>query len=247
MSRIPRRFQWSDEACFHLMNRGHNREAVFLDDDDRNAFLGLVTRYQRRYGFCLYHYCLITNHFHLLLQLLDPRQVSGLMAGLLRAYGHHCHRRHGFVGHRWQGRFKSPAVQRREYLLSCGRYIERNPVEAGIVTEPWDYAWSSARANALGETDERVAENKELFELGTSPAERQTRWRAFLLGQDPNEDAVRRAKWAVGDDAFRRQVLMQHGRPAPRGRGRPPKSARGSGAISSEVFSVEKKAGQVRY
>lgn len=101
MGRMPRRNEWAEEACYHLMNRGHNREAIFLDDEDRHAFLGLVDRYRKRFGFRLYHHCVMTNHFHLLLQLDDPKQLSALMAGLLRAYVHHCQRRHGFVGHRW--------------------------------------------------------------------------------------------------------------------------------------------------
>ena len=234
MSRLPRRWQWAAEACYHLMDRGHNREPVFLDDEDRRAFLGLVERYRRRVGFRLYHYCLMKNHFHLLLQLEDPRHVSPLMAGLLRAYVHHCHRRHGFVGHRFQGRFKSPAVQRRAYLLSCGRYIERNPLEAGMVAEPWQYLWSSARAYALGEADPLLAENPEYLALAEAPARRQQLWREFLLADDPREEVVRRGDWAIGDDHFRRRVLVAQGRPAPRRRGRPRKAGAESPAISPE-------------
>jgi putative transposase len=63
MPRVPRSLQWSEEACFHLMNRGHNREAVFIDVEDRRAFLDLVGRYRDRFGFRLLHYCLLTNHF----------------------------------------------------------------------------------------------------------------------------------------------------------------------------------------
>ncbi len=84
MSRIPRRCQWASEACFHLMNRGHNREAIFADDEDRHAFLGLLGRYERRFRLRLYHYCLMTNHFPVLVQLEDPAQVSPLMAGCRR-------------------------------------------------------------------------------------------------------------------------------------------------------------------
>ena len=73
---------------------------------------------------------LVSNHFHLLVQCDDPAELSPCMAGLLRAYVHYHHRRYGFVGHLWQGRFKSPAVAVEEYFLSCARYIERNPVEA---------------------------------------------------------------------------------------------------------------------
>ena len=94
------------------MDRSHNRSVVFHDDEDRQQCLTLLGRYQQRFRFRLYHYCLMANHFHLLVQLQDPRHLSPLMAGLLRAYVHHCHRRHGFVGHLWQGRFKSPAIQR---------------------------------------------------------------------------------------------------------------------------------------
>jgi putative transposase len=103
------------------MNRGHNREAVFIDDEDRRAFLDLVARYRDRFGFQLLHYCLMNNHFHLLVKLHEPPEVSALMAALIRAYVHYFNRRHGFLDQLWQGRFKSPAIQCRDYLLSCGR------------------------------------------------------------------------------------------------------------------------------
>src|SRR5207237_185291 len=160
---------------------------------------------------------------HLLLQLADPRQVSALMAGLLRAFVHHCHRRHGFVGHRWQGRFKSPAVQCREYLLSFGRYIERNPVAPGPWAGPWAYRWSSARGYGLGETDPLLAANAEYINLSQDGARRQQLWREFLLGEDPREEEVRREDWALGDQAFRLRAMVQMGRAMPRRRGRPPK------------------------
>jgi putative transposase len=205
------------------MNRGHDRQPIFADDEDRRAFLDLVGRYRDQFGFQLYHYCLLTNHFHLLVQLQDPGHVSSLMAGLLRAYVHHCHRRHGFVGHRFQGRFKSPAVQCEGYLLSCGRYIERNPLEAGLVTTPWEYRWSSARWYALGKPDALVAENPYYQELSPVAERRQQLWQEFLLGEDAREETVRRGDWAVGDDSFRRRALQELGRPAPRRRGRPSK------------------------
>jgi putative transposase len=222
------------------MDRGHNREAVFADDEDRYAFLNLVQRYQKKFGFRLYHYCLMTNHFHLLVQLPDPRQMSALMAGLLRAFVHHCHRRHAFVGHRWQGRFKSPAVQCREYLLSCGRYIERNPVEAGLLTEPWAYRWSSARAYALGVTDPLLAENAEYLDLSQEPDRRQELWREFLLGPDPRQEALRAGDWAIGDDDFRLRAHLQQGRPGPRRRGRPRKHAAAElGPICTQADSTK--------
>jgi putative transposase len=136
----------------------------------------------------------MTNHFHVLVQRENPAQLSPLMAGLLRAYVHHCHRRHGFVGHRWQGRFKSPAIQCSEYRLSCGRSIERNPVEVGLEALPWAYPWSSAAAYALGRPNLLLAENAEYLVLATSPAQRQETWQRFLLADDGREAMVRRAR-----------------------------------------------------
>jgi len=212
------------DAAYHVMSRGHNREAVFADADDTRFFLTLLDRYRQRFGFRLYHYCLMTNHFHLLLQLDNPRRLSALMAGLLLAYTLYCNRRHGFVGHLWQGRFKSPLIQRESYWLSCGRYIERNPLEAGMVAEPWAYPWSSCRSYALGELDPLLTEDPCYMELSPDASRRQELWREFLLGEDDREEAVKQGDWAVGDDGFRERMAQALGRPQPRRRGWPRKA-----------------------
>ena len=107
-------------------------------------------RHQGRFGIRLYHYCLMTNHFHALVQLDRLADPSKCFLGISRPYVHHSNRRHGFVGHPRQGRFKSPAIQCVGYLLSRGRDIERDPPEAGMATEPWQYAWSSCRRTPPG-------------------------------------------------------------------------------------------------
>ena len=101
MARTPRKLQESPSACYHVMNRGHNREAVFADVEDRRYFLDLLGRYRRDFGYKLYHYCLMTNHFHLLARMESGKALSRVLAGLLRAYVHHFNHRHGFVGHLW--------------------------------------------------------------------------------------------------------------------------------------------------
>jgi putative transposase len=221
MPRTPRWLQLADQAAYHIMSRGHNREAIFADPEDCRHFLHLLDRYRKRFAFRLFHYCLMSNHFHLLLQLDNPRQLSSLMAGLLLAYVRHFNRRHGFVGHLWQGRFKSPLVQRDSYWLSCGRYIERNPVEAGLVALPWDSALSSCRFYALGETDPLLTPDPCYLELSPEAERRQALWREFLLGEDVREEAVRRGGWVLGDEAFRLSMARVLGRPLPRRRGRP--------------------------
>ncbi len=225
MTRVARRQQWTEAACYHVMNRGHNRETIFSDDEDRRQFLGLLARYQERFDWRLYHYCLMSNHFHLLLQLADPAQLSSVVAGLLRSYVHYYNRRHGFVGHHWQGRFKSPAIEAERYLLSCGRYIERNPLEAGMVQAPWEYPWSSCRAYAWGEPNALLARNSWYDDLGQEPQIRQCRWREFLEGEDPSEPVIRRADWVVGAAAFRGDSQDQRSRAMPRGKGRPSRTA----------------------
>ena len=119
MPRRPRRLPWTEEACYHLLDRGHNRETRFREDHDRLAFVGLVRRYQQRFGFRLYHGCLLSNHFHLLVQRSDPQHLSPLMAGLPRAYVHSFHRRYGFWGHLFQGRSQILANQCERHPLSC--------------------------------------------------------------------------------------------------------------------------------
>ena len=85
MPRLPRQYQWTEAACYHLINRGHNREILFADDADRSCFLTLLAQYRRRFSLRIYHFCLMPNHFHVLAQIANCRHLSALMAGLLRS------------------------------------------------------------------------------------------------------------------------------------------------------------------
>ena len=89
MPRQPRACLWTPAACYHVLNRGHAREAIFHDDTDRQYFLTLLARYRQRFQLALFHYCLMDHHFHLVVQLPDARRLSALLAGLLVAYWHH--------------------------------------------------------------------------------------------------------------------------------------------------------------
>ena len=105
-------------------------------------------------------------------------------------------------------------------MLSCGRYSERNPLEVGLVTEPWQWRWSSCRAYALGEPDPLLAAHPWYDGLASTAARRQGLWRSFLMGEDAKEEVVRREDWIIGSESFRR-LQRQRARPAPRRRGRP--------------------------
>ena len=143
------------------------------------------------------------------------------MAGLQRKYTalHHRRRRErgeDACGYLWQGRFKSPLVERDSHLFSCGRYVERNPVRAGLVEVPWDYPWSSARACGLGLDDglTEVESNGGYLSLSSNPEERQAGWRMFLCNSDAVDDepVFRNGRVAVGSARFLSRITIRRGR-----------------------------------
>jgi putative transposase len=213
------------------------REVVFRAEEDYAYFLHLLERYRARFALRLYHYCLMSNHFHLLVDCANPSDLSAWMAGLLRSYVHYFNRRYAFVGHLWQGRFKSPTVEVESYFLSCARYIERNPLTAGLVTEPWAYRWSSCSAYALGVEQALLSYNVWYQDLAPDATRRQQRWREFLLGDDPQEDAIRRVDWVEGSEAYRRRMQRAEARPARR-RGRPRKPPPGQEGYFPEFYEA---------
>src|SRR5262245_56622646 len=140
----------ADGLIYHAINRGNNRNAVFADDGDFRALLRAQGQTQLRYPFRLYAYCLLSNHFHLLLQPLPGQSISRILQSLTVAHTWRYHRRHGSVGHVWQGRFKSPVIEEDEHFLVVMRYIGANPLRARMVGDLADYPWSSYGAHGLG-------------------------------------------------------------------------------------------------
>ena len=118
----------ADGLVFHAINRGNNRDRVFVDDGDCRAFLWALAQTQQRYPFDLFGYALMGNHFHLLLRPAAGQSISRIVQSLTVAHTWRYHRRHGSVGHVWQGRFKSPVIQDDDHLLTVLRYVEANPL-----------------------------------------------------------------------------------------------------------------------
>lgn len=132
-------------ALYHVTSRGDGREDIFLDDDDREAFLALLGEVCGRFTWTVYAYCLMTNHYHLLLETAEPTLSRG-MRQLNGVYTQRFNRHHGRVGHVFQGRFKAIVVQRDAYLLELCRYVVLNPVRAGLTADAGQWPWSSYRA-----------------------------------------------------------------------------------------------------
>jgi REP element-mobilizing transposase RayT len=143
MSR-PLRLEFSG-ALYHLTSRGDRREAIYEDDVDRTSFLGVFASVIEQFNWTCYAYCLMSNHYHLLVQTPDGNLSKG-MRQLNGVYTQTYNRRHHITGHLFQGRYKSILVDEDNYLLELSRYIVLNPVKAGMVKHPGQWKWSSYRA-----------------------------------------------------------------------------------------------------
>ncbi len=214
----------------HVIQRGNNRQAVFFGDADRRLFLEWLGEVADREGCELHAYVLMTNHVHMLITAGAEGSISRLMQSLGRRYVGHVNRAHGRSGTLWEGRYKTTILDSDAYLLACYRYIEENPVRAGLVRRPAEYEWSSYRHNAEGRPDPLVREHDVYRALGMTDNERQAAYsRLFADRLDDAvlhtlRDATQRG-WVPGSEHFRREVEAALGRPAgPPRRGRPPKA-----------------------
>lgn len=169
----------AEGLIYHVINRGNNRQAVFRKPADYQAFLDALAALKERQPFEFYGYCLLSNHFHLLLRPLET-SISQIVQSLMVSHTQRYHKQHRSGGHVWQGRFKSPVIQDDEHLLTVLRYIEANPLRARIVKDAGKYQWSSYRVHGLGEASDLLSPIVAYKELAQTPATRQRRWAAIV-------------------------------------------------------------------
>lgn len=153
MPTYARKHQLSNSLIYHIYNRSNARVSIFNHKEDFCCFMDLLRSYSQRFSLKLYHWVIMSNHYHLLLELEEPERISNIMSGLAKAYSCYHHKAYSASGFLWQGRFKSKPVQKEKYLIACGRYIERNPVKAGMVNQAYEYPYSSAIVYCLGKSD----------------------------------------------------------------------------------------------
>jgi REP element-mobilizing transposase RayT len=132
-------------ALYHVTARGDGREDIFLSDDDRRLFLDVLGNVWERFNWRVHAYCLMTNHYHLLVETPEANLAKG-MRQLNGVYTQRFNRFHDRVGHVFQGRYRSILVQKERHLLELARYVVLNPVRARLATDPEDWPWSSYRA-----------------------------------------------------------------------------------------------------
>lgn len=142
----PLRIEFAD-AVYHVTSRGNGRQKIFLNEQDNRKFLELFGKTVERFNWICHAYCLMVNHYHLMIETPDANLSKG-MHHLNATFCQAHHKRHDTVGHLLQGRYKAIVVDRESYLLELARYVVLNPVRAGLVARPEDWPWSSYRTTA---------------------------------------------------------------------------------------------------
>ena len=183
----------------HIIQRGNRRQQTFFNDGDYQSYLELMSEWCMKFQVKTWAYCLMPNHIHL---IAVPETKDGLNLAIgeaHRRYTRQINFREGWRGHLWQGRFSSFIMEER-YLLACTRYIELNPVRAGLAKEPEDWRWSSVRAHMKGK-DDILVKTKPLLEMVNRP------WGKFLSSdvQVPEIELFRkheRTGRPLGEDFF---------------------------------------------
>ena len=223
MPRHPRRFL--PGVPVHLIQRGNNRKVCFFTERDYIVYLDKLRDRCELSGVTIHSYVLMTNHVHLLCTPQAPKSISMMMQGLGRYYVRYINSTYQRTGTLWEGRFKASMVSTDKYFLTVSRYIELNPVRAGMVKHPAEYPWSSYRYNVLGKKIKLITPHPVYLALGKDGSQRRLRYQSLfeknIPGYTIEEIRVATNKaWVLGDGKFKQQIEQQLGfalPPFPRG------------------------------
>ncbi|MFT7460666.1 MAG: putative transposase [Planctomycetota bacterium] len=175
----------------HIIQRGNNRQVCFTTNEDVAVYANCLFDYAMDYEVHIHAWVFMTNHVHLLVTPWQEKSVSKMMQSLGRYYVRYFNNTYRRSGTLWEGRFKSCLVESNEYLLTCYRYIELNPVRAAMVDDPSDYSWSSYRSNGLGIPSKLITPHECYLRLGKTTNERLENYRELFriqLGEDTLKD-----------------------------------------------------------
>jgi putative transposase len=212
----------------HIIQRGNNRQICFASEEDYTAYLGWLEEYSKKFDMEIHAYVLMTNHVHILATSRHEKSLTKTMQSLGRQYVRYFNNSYRRSGTLWEGRYKSCLVQSEQYLLECYRYIELNPMRAGMVADPADYRWSSYRANGLGVGNSMLTPHHEYMRLGGSVAARCEAYRALFTAHVDGimikdiRDSVNKGL-VLGTERFKDEIetnLKRRVRPAKMGRPR---------------------------
>lgn len=230
---MPRRPRIAlQDIPMHIIQRGNNRTPCFHANEDYRVYLRNLADLAARCACRVHAYVLMTNHVHLLITPEADGAASRLMKHLGQRHAQYVNRVHGRTGTLWEGRFRSCLIEEESYLISCYRYIEMNPVRAGMVANPSDYPWSSHGCNALGRPSRLLSPHPCYLDLGHDDLARRTAYVRLFDDESTGTvtDEIRRAtngNVVLGTARFQRVVAAVLGRRT--SHGRPGRPRRGDG------------------
>jgi len=226
MARLPR-YAIKNQPQ-HIIQQGRNGQQIFFEEQDYQYFHDCLEAAAYNYNLKIHAYVMMPNHVHLLATPGNTDSISRTTQSIGRNYVQYFNECSGGSGTIWEGRYRATVVDSKNYLLTCSRYIELNPVRGGLVKKPADYRWSSYAHNALGKAEEMISAHKEYLKLGNRDKQRANAYRA-LFKQDLCSQTVQLITdtalkgWVLGDSKFARKIEKLSGRRAfqlPKGRPR---------------------------
>lgn len=191
------------------MNRGNNGQHIFTCDEDYAYYLEKLSDLKTEHPFDLYHYCLMGTHVHMLVKTQKETDFSIFSKRLNLSYANYFKRNYGALGHFWQGRFKSQLISNDIYFMQCGKYIELNPIRAGLIDKPEEYIWSSYAYYALRKKSDIITEDIFYQEFGSTDEERQRKYSELIISEAV-ADNMRGKKLAIGNDSFIHNVKRKN-------------------------------------
>lgn len=238
MARLPRLVV--PNQPHHVIQSGIDRQAIFRDADDHVAFLRWLRDAARQFKVAIHAYVLMPNHLHLLASPSDATGLARMMQWIGRQYVPYFNAKYGRTGTLWQGRYRATVIDAEQYLMACSRYIESNPVRAGLAGAPADYPWSSCAHHVGSRPDPLITDHAVYWALGNTPFAREAAYQQ-LMAQAPHADEVALLTdaalkgWALGSDQFKATLAKQASRRvSPAKRGRPGKRLDGSAPLPAK-------------
>jgi len=204
----PMRIEY-DGAVYHVTSRGNERKTIYRDDEDRIAFLEILDAVNRRFNWFCHAYCLMKNHYHLVIETPDGNLSSG-MRQLNGVYTQHFNRRHHRAGHLFQGRYKAILIEKESYLPEVCRYVVLNPVRVGAVARPGDWKWSSYRGTTCAAKQHKCCTTDWILgQFGTKRQEAEKRYREFVAAGIREKGLWKevRGQSILGEGAYFEKIL----------------------------------------
>jgi putative transposase len=180
-----------DRAYYHVLNRGLDKRPIFRRPGDFDFFHNLAVRCLEKFNVQVFHYCLMPNHFHLLLQASSAQHLPKFIHNLTQNYAGYFAGRYKTAGVIFQNRYKSRLIAHESYLLACARYIERNPLAAELVEDISKWKWSSYRYYAMGEDDPLIKRpHSDYISLSEDEEGRKMLFKKFVEEENPFDDLI---------------------------------------------------------